>query len=63
MPYRTYYFLEYDGQPNTEVTMEEFIAAERRAGFNGPAGRPATGGFGAPGVRGRIMNDFEEEES
>lgn len=58
----TRYFLRYDGQANIEVTMEEFMAAERKAGFNGPEGRPATAGFNAPGVRGRVQTERKETE-
>lgn len=63
MSRRTRYFVQYDGQDANEVTLEEFMAAERRAGFNGPAGRAATGGFGAPGVSGWIQFEWEETVS
>jgi hypothetical protein len=37
-----------------EVTKEEWVAAERGAGFNGPLGVPATAGFSNGVLRGRV---------
>ncbi len=50
------YFLQafYDDEW-TEVTQEEFIRAERHAGFRPKGSSPvATGGFSGGGYRGRI---------
>lgn len=53
------YFLSVDGHPETEteVSKEEWVKAERRAGFNNTMGHPeepGTGGFSGGGIRGRI---------
>ena len=55
------YFLSEGNQPEKEVSIEEYCAAERRAGFRPkvvPQGQsimttPATGGFSAGNIRGR----------
>lgn len=42
-----------------EVTKEQFVAAERAAGFRNTLGQPdepATGGFSAGGIRGTITD-------
>ncbi len=45
-----------------EVTLEEFQAAERQAGFRKKGGGPtATAGFTGGGVMGRVLSDKEEE--
>lgn len=44
------YFLTRGDQPEVEVTKEQFVSAERQAGFYNTMGRPdepATGGFTA----------------
>lgn len=56
---RQRYFLSLDieGAEPQEVTLEQWVKAERAAGFwpkGEDRGQPATGGFGARGVRGRI---------
>jgi len=61
------YFLEYAGEDEREVTKEEFVRAERAAGFRNKLGQPdepATAGFGADGVHGHVMyvSDSKEEE-
>lgn len=52
------YFLAVDVEPLEwrEVTKEQFIQAEKQAGFTsfGPPGSTATGGFSGHGVRGRV---------
>lgn len=53
------YFVTYGDEPEQEVTVEEFMRAERRAGFNARQGMLATSGFmgyceDMP-IRGRIM--------
>jgi hypothetical protein len=53
------YTLSLDGIEDSEreVTREEWVRAERHAGFypkGGDRGQPATGGFFGHGVRGRI---------
>jgi len=52
------YFLSFDGVEGSEkeVTKEQFMKAERAAGFHSKFGdnHVATGGFGAGGIRGRV---------
>ncbi len=60
--YTEFYYLNTG--PNgryQEVTLEEYVAAERAAGFHPkdglPVGKPATGGFtGGNGVNGKILS-------
>lgn len=61
------YFLRYNGEEEHEVTKEEFVRAERAAGFHNTLGQPdepATAGFGSGGVHGHVLyvNDSEEKE-
>lgn len=61
------YFLTVAGGPEREVSMAEFVAAERRAGFRNTMGRPdlpATGGFGnsREGLRGRVEYQANGQE-
>ena len=63
MGYR--YYLAYDVvDPQwQEVSKEEFVQAERAAGFNNTMGQPdepATSGFGGHGVRGRVELEGEQ---
>lgn len=51
------YFLTRSGGHETEVTKEEFVLAERAAGFknlHGPSSEPATAGFSDNDVIGRV---------
>lgn len=54
------YFLKGDWQGEegwVEVTMEQFVKAERTAGFHNRLGRPdlpATAGFSGGGVQGKV---------
>lgn len=54
------YYLRADWQSDedwTEVSKEEFVKAERAAGFRNTMGRPgepATGGFSGNCIRGRV---------
>ena len=59
------YFLKADHQEEEEeVTEEDFITAERNAGFHSKFGRNsvATGGFSAHGISGRVEYDDEAED-
>jgi len=50
------YYLQVGDEPEREVTMQEWVAAERRAGFYNTMGhpeRPATGGFSDGKIKGR----------
>ena len=53
------YFLRHASEDSwTEVTVEEFVRAERMAGFHNTLGRPdlpATSSFGAGPVQGRTV--------
>lgn len=55
---RRYFLAEYSANDFREVTKAEFVAAERRCGFNNTVGKdgdPATSGFGvAGGTQGRV---------
>lgn len=56
----TYYLNTGPNGRYQEVTMEEFVRAERAAGFHPkdgmPIGKPATGGFGVSGgVCGKVI--------
>jgi hypothetical protein len=59
----TSYFLSRGDRPEVEVTKEEFVSAERNAGFYNTVGEPdepATGSFsthtrGEEGISGRIQ--------
>jgi hypothetical protein len=57
---KTKYFLSIDGVDGSEkeVTKEQFVRAERSAGFRPkhglPQDEPATGGFGNGSIKGRI---------
>ena len=56
------YFLKADWQKDyQEVTKEQFIAAERAAGFRSKLGPKAvaTGGFGGNGVSGKVEYDTQ----
>lgn len=59
--YRTRYFVTYPGAAETEVNLAAWCLAERAAGFTGPAGHAATGGFGGHGIEGRITYGLEDE--
>jgi hypothetical protein len=62
----TLYFLQYGDGPVTEVTMEEFVQAERAAGFHNTMGepdRPATAGFSGGNVRGTVRYAAQETPS
>lgn len=55
--YRTDYYLSHPVFGKKQVTKEEFIAAERQAGFFPKSGNPedcATGGFSSNGVSGHV---------
>jgi hypothetical protein len=58
MSYICRYFLEVNGEPETEVTEAEFVAAERANGYTPGYGdepdKPVTGGFGNARIRGRV---------
>lgn len=52
------YFLQYNDQPECEVTKQEFVSAERAAGFRNTLGQPAepaTAAFSAGSIHGRIQ--------
>lgn len=52
------YFLTRDDSDEKEVTKEEFVHAERAAGFKNTMGfpdEPATASFGASNVSGRVQ--------
>ena len=65
-PHIDKYFLRYEDEEEKEVTLQEWVSAERGAGFR-PKGRddgqPATAGFTSSGwgrsVRGRIQRTYE----
>ena len=67
------YFLRYprpgdETPPWTEVTKEEFVAAERAAGFHNTMGQPdepGTGGFGSSSdnTGRRVQGRMEYEQS
>ena len=63
--YKATYFLKHDIFGEKEVSKEDFIKAERAAGFYPKSGRPddcATGGFGQyGGLSGYIKYSQEEE--
>jgi len=52
------YYLFHEALGEKEVTMEEYVKAERSAGFRpkdrSGEGLPATGGFGGSGIRGSV---------
>lgn len=55
--FRRRFYLTDGSGPECEVTMEEWVAAEREAGFNNRMGRPdlpATAGFAGKHIGGRI---------
>lgn len=55
MPFR--YWLTDGSEPEREVTMAEWVAAEREAGFHNTMGRPeepATWSWGAGHMSGRV---------
>lgn len=56
--YTSKYFLSHPMFGEKEVTLEEFITAEKAAGFYSKTGvGPATGGFGVyGGVSGRVQH-------
>lgn len=60
------YFLRWDDEEDwREVTVDEFVRGERRAGFRNTMGRPdltATGGFHGNGVSGRIRYGMADEK-
>lgn len=46
-----------------EVDVDEFVRAEKAAGFvGGRPGRPCTAGFEGNGVRGRVRYAFDKED-
>ena len=59
------YFLKTDWTSWKEVTKEQWVSAERSAGFRPKGGGDgcATGGFSGHGVRGRIISDNIKPES
>lgn len=66
--YKVEYYLSHKLLGEKEVTKEEFIKAERAAGFYPKSGNPddcATGGFGGDGLRGSVkyikLEDCGEE--
>jgi hypothetical protein len=57
MKYKAEYYLIHPQLGEKEVTKEEFIKAERSAGFYPKSGNPndcATGGFGYDGLQGSV---------
>ena len=61
MPQR--FFLKRNDEPEREVTKEEFISAERAAGFHNTAGKrdqPATGDFFSDDLRGHRISGRSE---
>lgn len=62
---REHFYISEDDENWTEVTREEFIRIEQANGFFSKFGfdHPATGGFSANGVRGRVEYDPEEEKA
>ena len=58
------YYLKTDWQPNwTEVTKEQFVMAERQAGFRGwNDTEPCTAGFSGGGVSGKISIENRDQE-
>lgn len=61
---REHFFISEDSSENwTEVTREEFIRIEQANGFFSKFGfdHPATGGFSANGVRGKVTYGPEEK--
>lgn len=59
------YFLKTDVHPWLEVTFEQFLQAERNAGFrsHGGPGTLATGGFTGGGVSGRVISATATRDS
>lgn len=54
------YFVRALSLPWAEVSMEDFVRAERAAGFHNTLGRPdlpATGGFGNGSMQGCVVYD------
>lgn len=54
---RCRFYLTDGSGPEREVTMQEWVAAEREAGFSNTTGRPdlpATAGFAGKHVGGRV---------
>jgi hypothetical protein len=60
------YFLRHSTDDWTEVTKEEYVRAERQAGFHNTMGQPnepATSSFGAAGgLRGQIRHDLPSSD-
>jgi len=59
------YYLKGDWEEEyTEVTKEQFIAAERNAGFHSKSGPDslATAGFSGDGFSGKIENDSDTKD-
>lgn len=56
------YFLKYsDEREFKEVSKEEYMEAEKMAGFNSKIpGEPATSAFGGKGIEGEIRNIFRK---
>lgn len=58
------YFLKSEWETSwTEVSEEQFVRAERAAGFRniwGPDDKPATGGFSSGSVAGRVRYNGED---
>lgn len=62
---RERYFLrlDFEGAPETEVSLKQFIQAERAAGFHPKSGDGiATGGFSGVGVRGRVVVEWSFDD-
>lgn len=56
------YYLGAIGLPEKEVSKEEFMSAERAAGFRSKSpNHPATAGFSGGGMSGRVVYVFEDE--
>ena len=60
------YFLKTDWTNWKEVTKEQWVRAERSAGFHNTMGQPdepGTGGFSAYGVCGKLLYEYATPES
>lgn len=61
MSYSCKYYLTEDGETWTEVTKEEYVAAERAAGFRNFKGKdedPATAGFSSSSYKKKGKIDY-----
>ena len=64
--FRCRYYLTVDSGPEREVSMEEWVAAEREAGISNTAGHPdlpATSGFAGKSTGGRIEYVTGEDDA